>query len=159
MLNNHLCWADTFGKPFISGVPDYLWLGARLCSLAGAGWTVTANAVVLTTMSSELNIFMLLWVLFIVVFLIPRGGLRAPSDICKTHLANGPVCICVMESVKCSLATQNGEFLSGAELYVIDWRFSLNILHFQFVSLQTLSYALRTLGKWNELQGIIFMTL
>ncbi len=31
----------------------------------------------------------------------------APSDIRETYLANKPVCICVMESVKCSLNTQN----------------------------------------------------
>ncbi len=35
----------------------------------------------------------------------------APSDIAETYLANAPVCICVMESLKCS----NAEFLSGAE--------------------------------------------
>ncbi len=42
------------------------------------------------------------------------GNQGAPSDIRETYLANAPVCICVMESVK-SLTTQNGEFLSGAE--------------------------------------------
>ncbi len=37
-----------------------------------------------------------------------------------------------------------------------DWRFSLNNkFHFRFVSRQTLQYAFRTLGIWNELPGII----
>ncbi len=36
-----------------------------------------------------------------------------------------------------------------------DSRFSLNRLHFRFISQQTLSYALRTLGIRNELHGII----
>ncbi len=37
-----------------------------------------------------------------------------------------------------------------------DRRLSLNRLHFQFVSRQTLSCALRTLRIQNELHGIIF---
>ncbi len=41
-----------------------------------------------------------------------------------------------------------------------DFRFSLNNrLHFQFVSRQTLPYALRTLGIWNELHGIFLWQL
>ncbi len=44
-----------------------------------------------------------------------KQGNQGQSDIRETYLANAPVCICVMESVKCSLTTQNGEFLSGAE--------------------------------------------
>ncbi len=44
-----------------------------------------------------------------------QGNQGALSDICETYLANALVCICVMESVKCSLTTQNNEFLSGAE--------------------------------------------
>ncbi len=37
-----------------------------------------------------------------------------------------------------------------------DWRFPLNNrFHFRFVSRQTLQYASRTLGIWNELPGII----
>ncbi len=37
-----------------------------------------------------------------------------------------------------------------------DWRCSLdNRFHFRFVSRQTLQYAFRTLGIWNELPGII----
>ncbi len=39
----------------------------------------------------------------------------APSDIRESYLANAPVFIRVMESVKCSLTIQNGKFLSGAE--------------------------------------------
>ncbi len=39
------------------------------------------------------------------------GNQGAPSDIGETYLANPPVCICVMVSLKCSLT----EFLSGAE--------------------------------------------
>ncbi len=42
------------------------------------------------------------------------GGL---SDICETYLANAPVFICVMESIKCSLTTQNVKFLLGAEFW------------------------------------------
>ncbi len=34
------------------------------------------------------------------------GVQGAPSDIRETHLVNASVCICVMESVKCSLTTQ-----------------------------------------------------
>ncbi len=43
-----------------------------------------------------------------------KRPLRVPGNR-ETYLANAPVCICVMESVKCSFTTQNGEFLSGAE--------------------------------------------
>lgn len=39
----------------------------------------------------------------------------APSDTGKTYLVNAPVCICVLESLKCSLIAQNAEFLSSAE--------------------------------------------
>lgn len=43
------------------------------------------------------------------------GNQGAPSDIGKTYLANAPVCICVLESLNCSLIAQNAEFLSSAE--------------------------------------------
>ncbi len=42
-----------------------------------------------------------------------RGIRGPPSDIVKTHLANAPVCVCVLESINCSLTAQNGEFLSS----------------------------------------------
>ncbi len=38
------------------------------------------------------------------------------SDMRETYLANAPVCICVIESVKCSPTTQNVEFLPGAQV-------------------------------------------
>ncbi len=44
------------------------------------------------------------------------GNKGAPSDIPETYLLNAPIFICVMESVKCSLTTQNGEFLSGSKV-------------------------------------------
>ncbi len=85
-------------------------------------------------------------------------------------------CLTVSERIGYSNLREERIVFRVINLFVLNWYFKITLLcafsnawmqwfslnnrfHFRFVSWQTLPYALRTLGIWNELHGIILWHL